>query len=365
MSVRDCALVAALRAPHAAAAWPLAEWDRLIRQARRADLLPRLAWALREAGAWQVVPEVARFHLESAEPLAEKQQLALNWELAEIARALEDLPGPVILLKGAAYFAAGLPPHHGRLFGDIDLLVPRPQLEAAEAALMLAGWQAEHHTAYDQRYYRQWMHEIPPMQHVRRLSVIDLHHAILPTTARIKTDPAALFAAARSLPGTPLRVLCPADMVLHSATHLFHEGEFTHGLRDLVDLDALLRHFGTVDFWETLAARADELNLRRPLFYALRYCRRVMGTPIPDSLAASGRPWLPGLLDAMFERGLAPDHDSCDDRLTGIARGMLYVRGHWLRMPLRLLLPHLFHKAFLAEREEAAREKEQAVEKFR
>jgi hypothetical protein len=29
---------------------------------------------------------------------------------------------------------------------------------------MLAGWAATHHDAYDQRYYRQWMHELPPMQ---------------------------------------------------------------------------------------------------------------------------------------------------------------------------------------------------------
>ena len=33
-------------------------------------------------------------------------------------------------------------------------------------------------------------------------------------------------------------------MVLHSATHLFHEGELDKALRDLVDIDGLLRHFG-------------------------------------------------------------------------------------------------------------------------
>jgi hypothetical protein len=63
-------------------------------------------------------------------------------------------------------------------------------------------------------------------------------------------------------------------------------------------------------------------------------------------------------MDALFGRALAPEHASCADGLTGLARELLYIRGHWLRMPLHLLLPHLFHKAFLAEREAEKREKE-------
>ena len=358
MNTADCELIRALRAPARAPAWTLAQWDLLLRQARSADLLPRLAWLLRAAGTWQELPEVARFHLESAEVLADKQHLALAWELEEIARALAELPGPVVLLKGAAYFALGLPPHHGRLFGDIDLLVPRAQLPAAEAALMLAGWLGEHHSAYDERYYRQWMHEIPPMRHVKRLTVIDLHHAILPVTARIKTDPATLFTCARAVPGSTLMALSPSDMVLHSATHLFHESEYHHGTRDLVDLDALLRHFGAEPgFWDALATRAETLNLTRPLFYALRYCASLFATPVPPRMHARGRPALPGVMDGLFFRGLAPQHASCADAFSAPSGLALFTRGHWLRMPLHLLLPHLLYKAFLAEREDTEPEK--------
>jgi len=34
-------------------------------------------------------------------------------------------------------------------------------------------------------------------------------------------------------------------------------------------------------------------------------------------------------------------------RCTGPARWLLYVRGHALRMPLHLVLPHLLRKAWL------------------
>jgi hypothetical protein len=196
--------------------------------------------------------------------------------------------------------------------------------------------------------------------HIRRQTVIDLHHAILPLTARIKSDPQPLFENARSLPGFEnLYVLAPADMLLHSATHLFTEGDYNHGLRDLADLDSLLRHFSTdPGFWEELGRRAEALNLGRPLYYALHYCHTVLDTPIPSQLAHQNAPAFSKLMDALFGRALAPEHASCADGLTGLARELLYIRGHWLRMPLHLLLPHLFHKAFLAEREAEKREKE-------
>jgi hypothetical protein len=141
-------------------------------------------------------------------------------------------------------------------------------------------------------------------------------------------------------------------MVLHSATHLFHDGELPHGLRDLTDLDLLLRHFAfDPAFWNRLATRADELELSRPLFYALRYVRHFLATPVPQDLDGAMQHASPGavslaMMDALFTRALAPDHTSCEDAFTPFARKAAFVRAHWLRMPPHLLFPHLFHKAF-------------------
>ena len=51
------------------------------------------------------------------------------------------------------------------------------------------------------------------------------------------------------------------------------------------------------------------------------------------------------LIDALFSRALMPDHASCDDKFTPLARWLLYIRSHYLRMPLHLLIPHLLRKA--------------------
>lgn len=345
-----------LRSPDAARAFSMGDWDLLLRQAHHAGLTSRLHHALRLAGCAEAIPGPARWHFEAADTLAARQQVAVRWEIAQVQKALGGAGIPLLLLKGAAYVAAGLPAAQGRLFNDLDILVPRDALDAAESALMLAGWHATGLSAYDQRYYRRWMHEIPPLQHAQRATVIDVHHAILPDTARSRPDPARLRAQAVAVSGLRgVRVLCATDRILHSAAHLFHDGELPHGLRDLSDLDLLLRDAAReVDFWPRLVARAGELELGRSLFHALRYVRYFLATPVPASVDAALARFAPArpvqvLLDALFTRALAPMHPSCEDRLTPAARLAAYVRAHWLRMPPRLLLPHLLHKALRNE----------------
>jgi Uncharacterised nucleotidyltransferase len=360
MSLASPLLIQALRDPQACLSWSMQDWELLLQQARRANLVGRLGEAFEAGGLLERVPEGPRPHLVAAGLLSSSQSRAVLWEARQIRQALRELPGPVVLLKGAAYALAGLPAARGRLFNDVDILVPKPQLAKVEAALMLEGWHGEHRSAYDQRYYRRWMHEIPPMTHVLRHTVIDVHHNILPLTSRIKVDAERLLAHVRPIDGWPgLYRLGDSDLVLHSACHLFLDGEFDKGLRDLVDLDALLRHGGREPgFWPQLLARARELGLARILFYALRYTRRLLQTPMPDRLeaqladAAPGRWQLAGM-DALFERALRPDHASCNDRWTGPARRFLYLRAHWMRMPLHLLLTHLTVKALRREPEPA------------
>lgn len=348
-------LIEVLRAPARMAELALADWDLLLRQALAANLTASLYCLADEQGLLATLPAQPRRHLEWAGTLLRRHGDGVRWEVARIAAALAAIDAPLILLKGAAYTMASLPAARGRLFSDIDILLPREWIPEAEAALMMAGWVSQHQDAYDQRYYRVWMHEIPPMQHFQRGSMIDVHHAILPLTARAKPDTAKLRAAALALPGHPrIAVLAPADMVLHSATHLFCDGEFDKGLRDLLDLHRLLLHFGaTPGFWDALPGRAVEMDLARPLFYALRYAAAVLGTPVPAGVTAALARYGPNalllaLMDGLFLRALMPLHASCSGPLTGLAHGLLYIRGNWLRMPPLMLARHLFHKAFIS-----------------
>jgi hypothetical protein len=355
MTAPRCTLLqAALTDPRAVTGCSPAQWDLLVRQARRANLLGRLSSTLRGAGLMAEVPAAPRQHLHAADVISRRQSISVRWEVRCIRQTLEKFGAPIVLLKGAAYEMSGLPAARGRLFSDIDILVPRALLPAVESALMLAGWQASDHDAYDQHFYRAWMHEIPPLRHVRRDTTIDVHHNILPGTARVQVDAQALIDAAVPVPGHEgLHVLQPVDMLLHSATHLFHEGEFDNGLRDLFDIDALLRDFGAdVRFWDDLVPRAATLGLGRSLYYALRMSAEILATPVPPEVLAATQAWRPGpavaaLTAWCYRHALQPSHASAETRRVKLARMALYLRSHWVRMPFHLMARHLGRKALL------------------
>lgn len=347
----SCTLVEALLQPVKTTRYSIPEWELCIRQARASQLLARLATTLEDEQLSQHAPPPVQAHLLAARQHQAHLSTAIRNEVTYIETAIRAAGAQVVLLKGAAYELAGLSPSRSRIYNDIDLLVAKDKLEDVEINLMLHGWSSTSQDAYDERYYRQWMHEIPPMRHIERHSLIDVHHNLVPETSAIRVDPAKLLKETRPCPNNPeIHVLAPNDMILHSAVHLFNDGEFDHALRDLFDIRDLVREtVRSSDDWKRLITRAEELGLQRPLYYAVRYLNLVLHEEVAEHLD-SLRTHAPSatklaLLDRMFIRGLQPQHATCDDFATGIARFSLYIRGHALRMPLRLLLPHLAKKS--------------------
>lgn len=339
-------LLTALQHPESMLYLSESEWDALLRHSRSAGLLSRLALDVQATQGRDVLPLRIRQHMRAATFVAERQIRAVRWEVHKMHEALGHMGIPIVLLKGAAYVMDDLPPARGRLFGDIDLLVPRDRLGDVEMRLRLHGWHGTQHDTYDQRYYRKWMHEIPPITHLTRGSTLDVHHNILPLTARLKPQAKDLFATLQPILGYPnLYRLGNADLILHSATHLFHEGEWTHSLRDLVDLDALLRRFAVEPgFMQELYTRANTLDLMKPLQYALRHTHALLNTPL-DETGPSPKKHTNTLIDRLFMHGFTSAHPDLSPPGTRLALFALYIRSHGLRMPLHLLLPHLLHKA--------------------
>ena len=346
-------LLTALHDPAQAVTFGNEEWDLLLRLARRTRLLGRLAVCMDELGLMDKVPLQVVDHFVAARVFVDQRQRMARWEIDRILQAIHEIEEPVVLLKGSAYLLTGLPPSRGRLQSDVDLMVPATSLERFEKTLLGHGWESVNLEEYDQRYYRTWMHELPPLRHPDRGIEVDIHHTISPLTSRLNPDPEKLFRESIALAETRLRVLQPVDMVLHSAVHLFYDGEFINGLRDLVDLADLFGHFGSrAGFWDELIQRAYGQDLQRPLFYAMRYTQRLLGADIPTTaLAGIGTGAPPHLILRLMDRlivwVMVPDHPDFPQRRTAVAQWLLYVRSHWLRMPPGLLLKHLAHKQIM------------------
>jgi hypothetical protein len=140
MPRRNDGLVQVMREPARIAGLSLRDWDVLIPQARQSGLLGRLALAAERAVGLEAIPERPANHLRSALALIEKHRRDVVYELDRVGHSLRRVLPRIVLLKGAAYVAGGLPPAQGRVFSDIDILVPIERLPAVEAALTISGW---------------------------------------------------------------------------------------------------------------------------------------------------------------------------------------------------------------------------------
>ncbi|HEX8571660.1 MAG TPA: nucleotidyltransferase family protein [Allosphingosinicella sp.] len=333
-----------------ARAGEVADWTAMVALARAESLLGSLAWRLRGAA----LPEPVEVLLEAARRDFEIVRAQALWESEMARRALAPLGVPMILLKGTAYAAAGLEAGIGRSIGDLDILVPRAALAEVERALLAAGWEWVKEDSYDDQYYRRWMHELPPLIHRERDRMIDVHHAILPLTARPKPDMESMVADRVALDGG-LFVLSPADMIVHSAAHLFADGDLAGGLRNLWDIDRLLREFGEPDeaFWPAVHERASRHGLLPAVARAVRLAGRLYGTPghrrLTPSVSKNARSEMgvrsPSIAaDSPFLRRLLA-RDGWGRATRPLTRLGFYVRSHLLRMPPAMLARHLWVKA--------------------
>ncbi len=318
-------LTTALRNPASVDKLDPAGWNALVAMARAERLIGTLAARVADRG----LPPAVRPIVADALAEAEREKRQALWEADRARVALAALDVPVVLLKGTAYAAANLTPSVGRFIGDLDILVPRDRLDAVEAALFAAGWEWVKPDPYDDAYYRQWMHELPPMIHVTRDRMIDVHHTILPLTARQTPDAAAMIADSIAL-ANGLRILSPEDRICHAAAHMLADGDLAGGLRNLWDIHGLLAELGDRSM---LVARAADHNLLPHVRQAMRladhlYAGKAVGLSLFDQF--------------VVRRLLARDEWGCETRKT--LRFAFFVRSHWLRMPPAMLARHLFTK---------------------
>ncbi len=319
--------------------------DDVVHAAGQHSLLARLEHDLAGPGVLPDLPEAARRQLACARIRAQANAVTLRFEIDRVRRALAGLGTRVLLLKGGAYLWAGLPPARGRFSVDLDIMVPRADIGRVERTLIEQGWRAVEMNSYDQHYYRDWMHEIPPLVHGERGIALDVHHSIFPPVSGIAIDSEALLADATPV-DDGLWVLSPADMVLHAATHLFQENPAGH-LRDLIDLHDLLTLFGqTPGFWEHLTARARRHGLGRPLYYSLRYATGLIGTAVPAAaMQRAAAAFAPNavqlrVMDWLVRTAIVAASPGRAVRGGALARSLLFVRSHWIKMPPATLLGH-------------------------
>lgn len=309
-------------------------WASLLSMAHAERLTASLAYRLDGLA----IPKTAKQVLDMAKAEAEGGRTRALWEAEMAKRVLAPLGIPLILLKGTAFVAAGLSAGRGRLIGDLDILVPQNRINEVEAALLDAAWEWVKPDPYDDQYYRHYMHELPPLIHRDRDRMIDVHHTILPPTARPTPDAAALIEDAVTLENG-MKTLSPQDMLIHAVAHLFADGDMAGGLRNLWDMDRLIREDGDApDYWPKLIERARLHGLVPHVSRALRLSHHLFDTPVDAFLAYEPRK------GDLFYLGRLLARNGWGQESRKLLRFAFYVRSHWIRMPPLMLARHLWTK---------------------
>lgn len=258
---------------------------------------------------WQELQEIARIQRISAllhsrlhrfdgghpdippslrEPLAKifqertMRNLFLFAEFRKIAEALKARNVPVIVLKGMHLAAAVYGEIGMREMDDIDILVPRDQLQAAANALVEIGFVSKE--PLDVEFWAQKQHHLPRLLNETN-TVVEVHWNVTwPGDSRVLLDLEGVWDRAQTLTiaGCEVLALSPEDLLLHLCIHASYQHMFYTGLRPACDLDATIRCYREEIDWRRVCSLARECQWQTGVRLMLHLTQRCLRTAIPE-----------------------------------------------------------------------------------
>jgi acetolactate synthase small subunit len=325
-------------------------WQSVILVLREEKLLATLYHLSLEKAVFEQYPEFAQRHLYSASMYARRQSKQIFYEALLLQELLEKNGITPIFLKGANYTLRSSSNSQGRICSDIDVLVKVEELDSCESLLLSQNWKSEKLTQYDDRYYRQWAHEIPPLIHPFRGTVIDIHHNLyLPISGR--SPKIELFINELEFTADNFAVLKIPQTVMHSIIHLFMNESFSSGMRDLFDIYRLIKEHGDEYFWNELIVLARQSNFLVELQYCLVALETIFSFDVPEymsiALHENQLSWTQKIwAKHIFANAILPQHPLISLNRQHFASSIAYFRGHWVKMPKSVLAKHFVEKLY-------------------
>ena len=330
----------------------LKQWSELIMILREVELLARFSYLISEQNLIEQLPLKVQQHLQSAQTKADRQAKQAIYEAEQLANNVKASNITPIFLKGVAYTLLNNKASLGRTYSDMDILVNKADLKTIERRLSLFGWFGKKSDDYDEKYYREWAHEIPPLYQASRGTVADIHHNLLPPISG-KAPDIKMFTENTLMTKQGLLTLSKAGLVMHSIIHLFFNEDFSHAFRDITDLHLLFTEEDQKsEFWQELIELSIKSQFETELFYAVRYCQELTETHFPVEFLTTVNKAKPTTFkltfsDFIFKQVLYPNHSSFRNWQYSIANFFAICRGHILKMPLHILLYHTAHKLYV------------------
>jgi hypothetical protein len=336
------------------AAFTLDEWQALVDLAEEQNVSGLVYQRLKARGLESALPPDIQQRLQAAYRRTAVMSLGFAADLAPIVTILQANAIPVIALKGI-YLAAVV---YGNLalreMTDMDLLVPRNQLELAAKLLETLGYrQRVGHTLDADVAF--WHHLVLAAVTESRWSMVELHWTItLPPSSysidpNIEPDELWARAVPAHIGNNDLLSLSAEDLLLHLCMHASYHHRFEFGLRPSCDIAATIRRFGDSLDWPQLIERARRWHWARGTYLALRLAGDLVGAAVPPEVLQQLQP-------VPFDEAIvaiARDQIFTDRKLAETISPKLARLQHSRRLSAKL--SEIWHAVFLPRQEIAGR----------
>lgn len=257
--------------------------ERLVEMAYHQEVHPLLARAVQLAGADEAAPWLERLDHACQKTLA--RNLFLKHELERLTRVLDHAGIRSLALKGPVFAERLYGNLALRTSGDLDLCVRGADVERAVSAIRNEGFRF--HLPLRRRDVPRFL---PFDKSLDLISTkgpvtvfVDLHWDLTAGEQMIRVDLDGVWRRAEvqasangSSPG-----LCAEDLLLFLALHGYNHG--WHILKQVCDVDALVRRDGASMDWTAVAERARRWMMADILERALRLSASLLETPLPGA----------------------------------------------------------------------------------
>lgn len=292
-------------------------------------------------------------HFESGKIYADKQLQTMMLELLRLEQVFANVDYPILLVKGVAYRLHRFKFAAGRVFSDLDLLVPANKVQTTVEKLQAAGFMDSTEHEYDRRYYLEWSHQHPPLRHYTRGSEVDLHHTIFFAKSSVVVDINRFIANSKQIESSCFSLPAPADMFVHSCLHLFFQEEHHKITKDLVDLFEL---YNSIPDKQSIIESASLTNKPEVVAHGLNVISELFELQLSElevSFILQQTSWISRqslrYLTSTLTGGSGYDK---------LAKIWWVARGHLIKMPWYLLLYHSVAKVWYL------RQKKQKLSKY-
>ncbi len=231
-----------------------AEWTRLVEVARKHNVAPVLQVRLQERGLLPPPAAAERLRQLYLKTLAHNMRLFHERDI--ILRALTAAQVPVVPIKGAHLAKEVYGNIALRSMGDIDLWVPRPQLDMARAVMQALGYASRSKANRPQALQDALAGETQYFK--PQAPMVEIHWNIFPGEWLRHTacvDEQIIRQRTQPLDGDLIRQLSPEDAVIQLCVHLAVNHQMSGiGLRTMLDLE-FARRAWRID-WDIVCRRS-------------------------------------------------------------------------------------------------------------